>query len=169
MNALELEFLEYQATPDDEFPTYFDEDDKPMRIDHIWYQISKQIDLYSGQPRFKHLAEFAKFLLLVPHSNLYCKSKFSTIRKIYTDGRHNLGKDATQGHASSSVYTENILIPKINIFGNKKLACYKWEPTKSILAQTKSATYKNHQARENMNNKQQLMRTQKIELLQLLL
>ena len=30
MNALELEFLEYQATPDDEFPAYFDEDDKPI-------------------------------------------------------------------------------------------------------------------------------------------
>ena len=30
MNAPESEFLEYQATPDDEFPAYFDEDDKPM-------------------------------------------------------------------------------------------------------------------------------------------
>ena len=41
MNALESEFLEYQATPDDEFPAYFDEDDKPMRVDHVWHQISK--------------------------------------------------------------------------------------------------------------------------------
>ena len=40
-----------------------------MSNDHIWHQISKQIDLYSGQPRFKHLAEFAKLLLLIPHSN----------------------------------------------------------------------------------------------------
>ena len=45
MNALESGFLEYQATPDDEFPVYFDEDDKPMRNDHICHQISKQIDL----------------------------------------------------------------------------------------------------------------------------
>ena len=37
MNALESEFLEYQATPYDEFPTYFDEDDKSIRIDLIWY------------------------------------------------------------------------------------------------------------------------------------
>ena len=72
MNALESKFLEYQATPDDEFPAYFDEDDKPMRIDHIWHQISKQIDLYSGHPRIKHFVEFAKFLLLIPHSNSYC-------------------------------------------------------------------------------------------------
>ena len=59
-------------------------------------------------------------------------SIFSTVRKICTDGRHNLGKDATQGHATISVYTEvtpignnflGILILKINVFG-KKLPCY---------------------------------------------
>ena len=40
-----------------------------MRIDPCRHQISKQIDLRSGEPRFKHLSEFAKFLLLIPHSN----------------------------------------------------------------------------------------------------
>ena len=114
-----------------------------MRIDHIWYQTSKQTDLYSGQPRFKHLTEFANFY--------FCKFKFSTIRNIYTDSRHNLGKDATQGHAFSSLYTETIsmrnnllgiLMPKVNIFGKKKLACSEWEPTKSVFAQVKSATYR---------------------------
>ena len=40
MNAIESEFLENQATPDDGFPAYFDEADKIMRIDHIWQQIS---------------------------------------------------------------------------------------------------------------------------------
>ena len=69
MNALESEFLEYQATPDDEFPAYFGEDDKRMCIDHICHQISKQTDLYSGQPHFKHLADFSKFLFLILHSN----------------------------------------------------------------------------------------------------
>ena len=37
-------------TPDGEFAAYFDEDDKLMHTDHIRHQISKQIDLYSGQP-----------------------------------------------------------------------------------------------------------------------
>ena len=37
MNALKSEFLEYQAATDDEFPVYFDEDDKLMRTDHIWH------------------------------------------------------------------------------------------------------------------------------------
>ena len=41
-----------------------------------------------------------------------------------------------------------ILIPKINIFGKEKLACYEWEPTKSIYAQAKSATNKNLQDRK---------------------
>ena len=40
INALESEFLEYQTTPDDEFPAYFDEDNKLMGIDHILHQIS---------------------------------------------------------------------------------------------------------------------------------
>ena len=44
-------------------------------------------DLYSGQPRFKHLAKFAKFLLLTPHSNSYCESIFSAIRNICTEVR----------------------------------------------------------------------------------
>ena len=156
MNALESEFLVYHATPDDAFPAYLDEDNKPIYTDYIRHKIFKQIDLYSGQPRFKHLAEFAKFLFLIPHGNSFCESIFSTIRKTCTDGRHNLGKDATQGHASTSVYTKTasirnnllgILIPEINIFG-KKLACYEWKPTKSILAQAKSATYKYLQTRK---------------------
>ena len=102
MNALESEFLEYPATTDDEFPAYFEEDDKSMRTDNICHQISEQTDLYSAQPYFKHLAEFAKFLLLILHSNSYCGSIFSTTRKICTDGCHNLVKDAKQGHPSTS-------------------------------------------------------------------
>ena len=75
MNALESEFLEYQAT------STFDKDNKPKRIDQIFHLISKQIDLYSGQLHFKHLAEFVKFLLLILHSNSYCDSIFSTTRE----------------------------------------------------------------------------------------
>ena len=84
-----LEFLEYQATTDDKFSAYFDKDHKPMHINHMRHQLPKEIDLYSGHTRFKHLAEFVKILLLIPHDNSYCESIFSTIRKICTDGRHN--------------------------------------------------------------------------------
>ena len=37
MNALESEFLQYQASPYDEFPAYFDEHDKSLHIDLIWH------------------------------------------------------------------------------------------------------------------------------------
>ena len=47
------------------------------------------------------------------------------------------------GHPSTRVYTKTT---SINIFGKKKLACYEWEPTKSILA--KYATYKNLQVKK---------------------
>ena len=98
---------------------------------------------------------------MIPHSNSYCESIFSTIKKICTDGRHILGKDATPGHPSTSVYTETtsirnnlleILIPKVNIFRKKKLACHELEPT--ILAQAKSATYKNLQARKKQQQQE---------------
>ena len=35
MNSLESEFIEYQATADDEFLPYFDKNDNPMCTDHI--------------------------------------------------------------------------------------------------------------------------------------
>ena len=55
-------------------------------------------------------------------------------------------------------------VPKMNVFG-KKLACHEWEPIKSILAQAKSARYKNLQNRKKSSNKQELERTQNTELL----
>ena len=39
-------------------------------------------------------------------------------------------------------------MPKISICGKKKLACYEWEPTKPVIAQAKSVTYKSLQARK---------------------
>ena len=74
------------------------------RIDFIWNEIAKIIDQCTVQPKFKHLPKLVKFLLLIPPSNAYCESIFSTIKKICTDDRHNLGKDATGGHASRNVY-----------------------------------------------------------------
>ena len=153
MNALESEFLEYQATLEDEFPTYSEEDDKPIHNDHIWYQISMEIDLYSGQPHYKHLTEFAEVLLLVSHSNSYCEIIFSTIRKICTDGCHERRYNKvmhllvyTQKHHLKKNSHLGILTPKVNIFGKKKLACHEWEKAKLILAQAKSATCKNLEA-----------------------
>ena len=40
VNDLKSEFLDYQAAPDKELPAYYDEDDKPIRIDLVWHKIS---------------------------------------------------------------------------------------------------------------------------------
>ena len=51
INALESEFLEYQATPDDEFPAYFYKDDKSKRIDILW-QIYTLVNLVLNNLKF---------------------------------------------------------------------------------------------------------------------
>ena len=39
----------------------------------------------------------------------------------------------------------------MKISGKKKLACYEWEPTKSILTSAKSATYQKQQQQAAAN------------------
>ena len=94
---------------------------------------------------------------MIPHNNLHWESLFSTIRNTCTGGLYSLGKNATQGYASTSAYTETtsvrnnhfgILIRKTNMLGKKKLACYEWESAKSVFPQAKSAISKNLQARK---------------------
>ena len=130
VNALESKLLECQAASDSESPSYFDENGKPVRINLIWHQMWQFTESHSNQHQFKNLSQLAKFLLLIPHSNSYCESVFSTIRKICTEYRYNFGKNTQQGHASTSVYKETtsirnnllgVLIPKINIFCKKKM------------------------------------------------
>ena len=68
MNALESEFLEFQATPDDEFQLIWTKISPCALITCGTKYLNKLIYtllIYIGQPRFKRLAEFAKFLLLI--------------------------------------------------------------------------------------------------------
>ena len=76
----------------------------PNRTDFIWDGIAKISDPCTGKTKFKHPPKLVKFLLLITHSNVYCESIFSTVKKICSDDRHNLGKDPIEGHASTSVY-----------------------------------------------------------------
>ena len=77
---------------------------KTLKIDFISNEIAKISDPCTGQHKFKHLPKLVKFLLLIPHSNVYCEVIFNTVKKICTDDRLNLGKNATEGHASTSAY-----------------------------------------------------------------
>ena len=110
---------------------------KPLQMMNFRLILSMMISLCSLITfDTKHLNKLIYTLVnlaLNTYLNSYCESIFSTIRKICTDGLHNLGKDATQNHTATSLYTETtsirknllgILIPKVNIFGKKKLACY---------------------------------------------
>ena len=69
----------------------------PTRIDFIWHEIAKIIDQCTVQPKFKHLPKLLKFLLSIPLSNAYCESILSKVKKICTDGRHDLGKHVKEG------------------------------------------------------------------------
>ena len=79
-------------------------------------------DAATETPCFPNLSKF----LLIPHSNSFCEGAFSTVKKILTDSRHNLGKDVIRGHAHASVYEDEtgirdnlvglLIIAKKNIF-----------------------------------------------------
>ena len=108
-------------------------------------------DSVTGIQRFLNLSTLARFLLLIPHSNAFCEGVFSTVRKILTDSRYNLGKDVKKGHAHSSVYAETrirnnlvgLLISKINVFKQQNIKCYQWEPSKTLMKTAKSISYQN--------------------------
>ena len=80
MNALELEFLEYESTSDEEFRAYFDEDNKSC----AWITF--------GTKYLNKLIYTLVKLVLNPFILLILHSIFSTIRKICTDGRQNFRK-----------------------------------------------------------------------------
>ena len=84
------------------------------------------------------------------------------MRKIWTDGRHNLGKNGTQGHTATSVYNDTteirntltgVLVTKKNILQKRKIACHEWEPKDKIVQKAKSVTYTALQARQKANKK----------------
>ena len=58
---------------------YLNEHKIPNRIDFTWNEIAKVNDPCTGQPKFKHLPKLEKFLLLIPHLNVYCERSFSTV------------------------------------------------------------------------------------------
>ena len=108
-------------------------------------------DPCTGQTKFKHLPKLVKFLLLIPHSNGYCESILNIVKKICTDDRHNLGKDPTEGHASTSVSQSTtgirnnlvgLLITKVNIYLKQGVKCYEWKPSEKVIKSAKSVTYK---------------------------
>ena len=103
IGKLELQLLNYQTANNTELPkTENDDNQKRKRIDQYWLEVSLMKDAATETPCFPNLSKF----LLIPHSNSFCEGAFSTVKKILTDSRHNLGKDVIRGHAHASVYED---------------------------------------------------------------
>ena len=82
------EFCSYQI--DDELPAFRPGD----RVDQFWTTVGRMRDGATGNLSYPALARLAKHILLIPHSNSYCESLFSMVRKITTDQRSSLGRGA---------------------------------------------------------------------------
>ena len=65
MNTLESEFYEYQATPDDEFPAYFDKNEIPCALITFGTKYLKKLMYNLVNLVLNTLQNFAKFLLLI--------------------------------------------------------------------------------------------------------
>ena len=135
-----------------QLPKINDENNKRRRIDQYWFEIPLMKEVVTQIPRFPNLSNLAKFLLLILHRNSFCEGVFSTVKKVCTDSRQNLGKYIVGRHAHSSVYESEtgirnnlvgLLIAKINIFKQQQLACYQWKPSKELLKISKFITYRN--------------------------
>ena len=123
LDAILMEFREYQSLPDPQLPAY-------KSLDDFWTSVG---DLPKpageiGEKRFGHLTGFCKTLLVLPHSTADPERLFSMIGKVDTSQRSSL--------LPSTVC--NILSAKIN----HDQECFKTNElvTPDLIAQAKSAT-----------------------------
>ena len=135
------EFCSYQSDMD--LPVFSPKD----RVDQFWAEMGKITD-GAGSLSYPMLLRLAKHVLLIPHSNAFCESLFSMVKKITTDQRSSLGR-GKEGHAKDSAYMDTheirntlcaLIASKINIF--KGRTCFEWTPSSDLFAKAKSATYK---------------------------
>ena len=137
------EFLDYQAMSRDEVPqdvwdeAVCHEDGEGStkvtyhRMDRIWGHIADIKLPGMGSARFARLAEVAKLVLTIPHSNAGEERVFSVICKIRRDDR---GKLQLEGTLSSLVTV------KLNLPESKTQPCYTFQPSKALLQKAKKAT-----------------------------
>ena len=143
-DQLITEYRQYQASPVSKLPPV----DDLKRIDAFWTAMGQIKDPSNDKQKYELLTKFAKYILMIPHSNSFSESLFSMVKKITTDTRSQLGR-GREGKSNESVYCETydirntlcgILACKINIFKDQK--CYNWEPGQQLLIKAKKATYK---------------------------
>lgn len=141
---LEEEFVDYQLLKDEDIPhnvwheatVVVNEEDghKYYRMDLIWNYLSS-MKSFDGYERFKRLAQVAKLILIIPHSNANEERVFSMVRKNKTPFRPSLGLDKT-------------LPSLITIKLATEEPCHKYEPDSSIVSKAGKVTWeynKEHQ------------------------
>ena len=139
------EFLHYQSASRSDLPAY----DQPHsgRVDVFWAAMATLKAPATDGPMYPTLCSLAKHVLLVRHSNAYCQTLFSMMKKVTTTQQSQLGR-GKEGHACDSMYADAhgmrnilcaLLASKINIFKNTN--CHSWGPSDALSKKAKSATY----------------------------
>ena len=80
--------------------------------------------------KFPRLTEIALSVLVIPHSNPSEERVFSVIRKNKTEFRSRL----QLGASLNAIMRVKMAVPE------QLMACYKWQPSKELLKNCKSAT-----------------------------
>ena len=115
------EFRLYQSLPAippeiDTSQLYEDEERTHIRADLLWHRLEHLRDV-NGKLKFGLLANVAKLVLILPHSNADEEQVFSMVRKNKTAFCANLSLDTT---------LPSILHCKVNCFSHIK--CYEYHP-----------------------------------------
>ena len=142
LDKLEAEFLDYQLMDKNEIPgdvwdsavTIVDGVQKHYRMDKFWNYISSMVNP-DGIHRFHWLANVAKLVLILPHSNASEERVFSMVTKNKTIFRPNLQLDGTL----ASILTIKLANPE---------PCHKYEPEKVVLETAKKATMEYNRAHQ---------------------
>ena len=122
LDALVVEFQEYQLSAERELPAYTSD----TRTDSFWAQMGK-LKTFSGEPRFPLLGHLMTTLSVIAHSNADSERVFSMCRKIDTDARSQLGNDTLRALLSCKINTDE--------------PCYAFVPDADLLKCAKKATW----------------------------
>jgi hypothetical protein len=101
VDVLFTQYTDYQTAND--LPI-----DPGQRIDTFWFKLSCMRNNTNEQLRFHELCTLAMYLLLIPHSNSFCESMFSMVKKNVSDSRSLLGK--TEKGVATQAFMLRVLV-----------------------------------------------------------
>ena len=108
-DSLEEEILDYTPTQSDLLPSVPREEGKPTNSKDLcsyWHEID-QMKTLEGKSRYGNIANLAKCLLSLPHSNADTERIFSIVRKIITDYRTEMEQNTLCALLACKVNNDN--------------------------------------------------------------